>query len=504
MQRSSKVIESSNGANRRCLHSTHHASSMADECPEKEEAQFLLNGSPATIIYDPAKKQVSIKSSDETSISQSDIIGVAPNEGCLAYNLIYVEQPAKQEESSNDPSFPVVKSVEFKDLPSAFVSDYTIQSQTERQRDGLPHWEKIPTTHIVVSTLSGTGLAPSFYSSVLQPLLTILNLREHKHYVVHYTRSARTVIELTENVFLPQANEGVSQRIILLSGDGGVVDVVNGMMSKRHTTLYNEPRIILIPMGTGNALAHSTSITRDNTWGLSTLARGKPEHLPLVKAMFSPGARLLVNEGNGEEEIPIETVDGNPVLFGAVVCSWGLHAALVADSDTTEYRKYGLQRFKMAVKENLFPSDGSTSHAYRAKLSLLKRDADDDEKWAPVERDAHSYVLAALVSNLEKTFVISPKSKPLDGQLRVVHFGRMSGEEVMRIMRLAYQNGKHIEEKEVGYEDVEGIGIEFAGTEKDGRWRRICVDGKIVRVEEDGWVEVTKGTSKVLQLNILR
>lgn len=477
---------------------------MADERPAKEEAQFLLNGSPANIAYHPANKAVSIKYSDGGSISEADIIGVVPTEGRLAHNLIYVEHPKEQEGSSSDPSFPIVKSTEAEDLPPTFVSDFAIQPQTEGQREGLPHWEKIPTTHIVVSTLAGTGLAPSFFSTVLNPLLTILNLREHEHYVVHHTRSARTVIELTENVFLPQADEGVSQRIILLSGDGGVVDVVNALMSKRHTPVYNEPKITLIPMGTGNALAHSAGVTRDNTWGLSSLARGTPQHLPLMKAIFSPGARHLVSEGNDEEEIPIKTLDGNPVLFGAVVCSWGLHAALVADSDTTEYRKYGLERFKMAAKENLFPSDGSTSHAYRAKLSLLKSDPDGNDKWTPVERDSHSYVLAALVSNLEKTFVINPKSKPLDGQLRVVHFRHMNGEEVMRIMGLAYQDGKHVEEKDVDYEDVEGVGIEFAGAEKDGRWRRICVDGKIVRVEEDGWVEVTKETSKVVQLNVLR
>ena len=467
---------------------------MADQ---SKEVRSLLDGRPANIVYDVAEKSVSIRfPNNGQAITQSDIIGVTPIEGKLTHNLVYVKSPENQRESSGEPSFPEIKSVEAEGLLSTFVEEYDIQPQVEHQR------QKIPTTHVIVSTLSGTGLAPLFFSSVLKPFLSILNLREHADYAVHQTTSATTVTELTENTFLPQANEGIAQRIILLSGDGGIVDVVNGLMSEKHAPTYKAPRIILIPMGTGNALAHSSGITRDNTWGLSTLARGSANQLPLLKSIFSPGARLISDEGNKEEEI--KSIDGSPVLFGAVVCSWGLHAALVADSDTSEYRKFGIERFKMAAAENLFPSDGSTSHAYRAKVSLLRRNADGNKKWTAVQRDDHSYVLAALVSNLEKTFVINPKSEPLDGHLRVVHFGHMNGQEVMRIMGLAYQAGKHVEDKDVGYEDVEGLSIDFNGTEKHGRWRRICVDGKIVRVEENGWIKVTKEPSNVLELNVLK
>ena len=42
--------------------------------------------------------------------------------------------------------------------------------------------------------------------------------------------------------------------------------------------------------------------------------------------------------------------------------------------------------------------------------------------------------------------------------------------------------------------------IEFGGQEAEGRWRRVCVDGKIVRVEEDGWVELRKDSRRVLDI----
>jgi hypothetical protein len=78
----------------------------------------------------------------------------------------------------------------------------------------------------------------------------------------------------------------------------------------------------------------------------------------------------------------------------------------------------------------------------------------------------------------------------------LVHFGPTTGDEAMRIMGLAYQGGKHVEDEKVRYEKVEGLRIEMR--EEDERWRRVCVDGKIVRVEEGGWVEVRKRVGGVV------
>ena len=142
------------------------------------------------------------------------------------------------------------------------------------------------------------------------------------------------------------------------------------------------------------------------------------------------------------------------------------------------------------------PSDGSSPHEYRGKLSILQ--PSDPSNWKPIPRDRHMYVLVAAVSNMEKTFRISPASRPLDGKLRVVHFGPLPADIVMSIMMRAYQDGKHVEDERIGYEDIEGLRIEFH--EEDERWRRVCVDGKIVAVENGGWLEVRKSEEHVLDL----
>ena len=350
-------------------------------------------------------------------------------------------------------------------------------------------------THVILSIGSGHRKAAEFYDECVGPLLATLYPKNHQNFHVHPTESATSVLELANDVFFPKANAGTALRIIVLSGDGGIIDLVNGLSSHATSTSYIAPQGVLIPLGTANALYHSINAGRPHTWGLTALASPQSRPLPLFTASFSPCARLLIDEARSEEELSTDPSTGRPTLHGAVVCSWGMHASLVADSDTAEYRKFGVERFKMAAKEALYPADGSAPHAYKAKVSVLK-----GKEWRALEQEEHMYTLATMVSNLEQTFCISPHTKPLDGSIHLVHFGPTSGDEAMRLMGLAYQGGKHIEEPAIRYEAIDGLRIEFEGREEEGRWRRICVDGKIVRVGKDGWVELKKDTRRVLDI----
>ncbi|KAF2644882.1 hypothetical protein P280DRAFT_366217, partial [Massarina eburnea CBS 473.64] len=348
-------------------------------------------------------------------------------------------------------------------------------------------------THIIISPGSGTKKASLFYISVLQPVLETLFPKGHTNFLVHTTTSATTVSELSSDIFLPTATAGINLRIILLTGDGGILDILNEFHTHPPSASYAAPELVLLPLGTANALFHSSNAAKDNTWGLRALVSRTTKPLPTFTASFSPGARLLVDEARKENELPLDPSTGHRVLHGAVVGSWAMHAALVADSDTSEYRKYGIDRFKMAAKHALYPSTGDAPHVYKAGISLLRNDT-----WASLEEQEHMYVLLTLVSNLEQSFCVSPATKPLDGSMHVVHFGPTAGDEAMRIMGLAYQGGKHVDDGAVRYEAVDGLRIVFK--EDEDRWRRICVDGKIVRVERGGWVEFRKGEGRVVDV----
>ena len=378
------------------------------------------------------------------------------------------------------------------DLSAEYVRKHNVSSY-------LQNWVKHTSKAIdvVVSTKSGTLQAQTYYDNVVQKAIHRIFGHDSIASTI-LTTSDRSVVEFTK-LILEKANDSQRQLILLLSGDGGIVDILDVLSKGKRSPQYVRPVIGLLALGTGNALANSTGLNKGHTKGLKSFFHGKPEVLPSFRVVFSPESTLVINEGRDKEVLQVDH-DGNGLLFGAVVCSWGLHASLVADSDTTEFRKYGSERFTMVAKELLTPSDGSPPHLYKGKITLTKKDSDGQIRHDLMERRDHEYILATLVSNLEENLTISPRSNPFDGQLRLLHFGPMPSDQVMGIMGLAYQGGKHVENDLVGYEEIEGMRIDFEDDSPE--WRRVCVDGKIVQVSEGGWIEleIVKKEDRVMEL----
>lgn len=286
-----------------------------------------------------------------------------------------------------------------------------------------------------------------------------------------------------------------------------MVDIIDAVYTFASSTNFSPsswkaPMIALVPAGTGNALAHSSGIAGDGTGGLATMMRGSPRRLPVFRVSLPVGSKALDGEGK-----VVETYQQRQTVHGAVVFSWALHSTLVADSDTPEYREHGSSRFQMAAKELLFPEDGGAPHAFKGTLSYRARGA-TEEDWTVVQRREHAYVLLTLVSNLEEKFRISPKSKPLDGIMRLVHFAPFEhsepatgGKGVMQIMEAAYDGGKHIADKHVEYEQVDGLRLKME--EDDERWRRVCIDGKIFVVPRGDLVEIAREDRDLVELLVL-
>ena len=346
--------------------------------------------------------------------------------------------------------------------------------------------------HVFISTGSGTGRAQSVWTGLLRPLLAHFGLEELRHYRVHFTTSETSVAEWTTKWILPLAQSIRSPLVILLSGDGGVVDMINALTSP--PTPFTPPEIALVPVGTGNALATSTGIEKLGS-SLRTLLYGTPRPLPIFRTTFSPNARLLSDHGRTHTPFPTTP----PTLHGAVVFSWALHAAIVADSDTPVLRAHGPARFQHAAQQALLP----TPHPYRGTVSFRPPDT---THWHVIPRDAHGYILAALVRALEPGFTINPAASragmPPQPPLRLVHFGPLDAGATAELLRLAYAEGAHVRDERVGYEDVGAVRVVMTAGEEE-RWRRVCVDGRIVVLEEGGWVEVEMMAEKEWVVKIL-
>ncbi|KAK3307493.1 ATP-NAD kinase-like domain-containing protein [Chaetomium strumarium] len=454
------------------------------------------------------------------------------------YYLVYSlseRAPANNDDGDSKPFTLSVLRVPKPQLPEN-LSEFLLD------RGNLPvssHLRPPREVHVVVSTGSGLRRAPEFYGSVLRPLLGALGLEERGEshqdgngngpgYRLTVTKDSNTIRDFAGELGRDGTTTG-ERTIILLSGDGGVVDLLNGLDRAdppqsatgsgpgSGSGSPTPPTIALLPLGTGNALFHSlhkplynnkcTSPESDPApspliLGLRTLFQGTPAPLPTFRASFSPGAKLVSaptepepdDPDSVEEEATKVAVDH---LVGAIVASYGFHASLVWESDTPAYRVHGDKRFGMAAAELL-----KVSHAYDATVTVRRRGgggefiimnlSDDNNDNNRREGGGRlSYVLTTLVSNLERTFTISPASRPLDGQLRLVHFGDVGGDRTMEIMMAAYRDGEHVGMDGVGYEEeVEEVMVAIA--EEDPRWRKVCVDGSIVEVEKGGWMRVRR------------
>ncbi|KAF2971093.1 hypothetical protein GQX73_g2421 [Xylaria multiplex] len=399
--------------------------------------------------------------------------------------------------------------------------------------------------HVVVSTHSGTGLSTHFYENTLAPLLEAFGLTasgeseqgvtgQQDSYHLLITQNAESVKDFARSLAaLDRDEKNIEHTVVLLSGDGGVVDILNAYTAdKEDADSQGQPLIAVLPLGTGNALFHSlnktvkTPAASDLVQGLRTLLRGRAAPLPSFKATFPEGSRTITYS---ETSTPTPTVDGSTKaidstpslgeqteyvthLYGVVVASYGFHSQLVWESDTPEYRKHGAKRFQMVAAELL-----KESHAYRATVEITRSYFVTDKEIIGVrelDREQHAYILVTPVSNLEKTFCISPDSRPLDGKLRIVHFGPVDGAKTMEIMMAAYDGGKHVDmrwegkkaqgqdgevrEERVGYHEINEVKI--TTQEEDARWRKVCIDGTIVEIPSGGYMVVSKEARRHLRV----
>ncbi len=399
--------------------------------------------------------------------------------------------------------------------PFQLVAIQAPRAEIPAQLASVPRVAQLP-THLalgggvdyLLSTRAGTGRAVPFWETVLRPLL-----RFAAQSLVQDTEPARVVVTDSDDSVRAYAREeraaaNAPRTIVLLSGDGGVVDLLNSSAAppsgeEDGTPL---PTIVLIPLGTGNALfnsLHKPLFTGPSelVLALRTLLGGVAAPLPVFKASFPPGSHIVKYTSKDEDaaETPSDVAAAEAqlhrqetdvdALYGSIVASYGFHAGIVYESDTPAYRAHGAARFGMVAQELL-----KTSHPYAAQIAIRRAGHDGDD-WERIPRDTHAYVLSTLVSNLERTFTISPKSRPLDGQLRLVHFAPLGPARTMEAMMKAYDDGKHVDVawddgERIYYDDIDEITIQVE--DEEARWRKACIDGTIVDIPKGGTVRVQR------------
>lgn len=319
---------------------------------------------------------------------------------------------------------------------------------------------------VLSSPASGTGNAREDYNRLVLPIL--------KHFKVAHSHICLKD-KVTTSYIGANGQFTPDTIFILLSGDGVIHELINALAKNPH---FSEPgtqiRICPVPCGSGNGLSSSLKIA-SVAQGIRNIFKGTFQPLPLVRV----------------RSLSLGTV------YSAVVVSWGLHAALVDDSDSADYRqRYGNERFKEAATHNLYPKP----HSYRGSFHVRKASRFPDFGTSARQRDvalgdSHTYVLITRCCNLEATWKIAPMASPIKNptKLDVVRMGNLSGEALGSILMDGYKCGAQINNPDFEYYRVESAKLTIG--EKDERWRRICIDGAIHLVDPQETIEVDLVTS---------
>lgn len=321
--------------------------------------------------------------------------------------------------------------------------------------------EKAPVV-VLSSPPSGQGLAIQTYSRLLLPILKHFRVA-HSHIVL---KDESTASYLAANgQFIPDTI------FILISGDGVIHEVVNGLATNPHFSANDTPiKICPIPTGTGNGLSTSLKI--------SNLAQGIRA---IFKDCFQPLPVLSVE------------INGRPLpIYATVVVSYGLHASLIRDCASPEVKaRYGNNRFQEMAKRHLYPSP----YLYQADLKLLR--ASKFPEFSGPEADTtvgdgeHTYCLFTRCSNLESDWNIAPLASPFSesDKFDVVRMGNLSGADLGTILMDAYKSGAQINRRAFEYYRVHQATLGITETANDRRV--LCIDGVVIELAAHDQVKVS-------------
>lgn len=346
---------------------------------------------------------------------------------------------------------------------------------------------------IINSTSAGTKQSTEIFFSIIVPLLKRFGIA----HVYVATSSAQTIPNHAKSF----TN---SSTVLLLAGDTSISEFVNSLVDQPQERKTRKPNsspkddplhlnVICIPTGSGNAISHS--IGHDSiAKAISRIFLGELQPLANFKVEFPLGSSPVTANTELPKTLPQCPTQIPPYHVFAVI-SWALHASLVADSDSAEFRKFGVTRFQMAAADNLKrPQNykGAIALENSNEIQSLRVNGEPGDKNQPISLidGSHSYVLFTLISQLEKGYVISPHCvAPTSKALYLIDLPYLPSDQLHYVINLPYKAGKHIEDSRVRYvritarsdlqtTDQEQLVAAIAPEETNPQNQRWCLDGQ--------------------------
>lgn len=330
---------------------------------------------------------------------------------------------------------------------------------------------------IIDSTKSGNLQSSQFYSSILNPILTKLSIN-----FTYLKTSSPTSIHDFANSILLSSLRNDNLLFLFLSGDTAISEFINTIyyrITQNSLQKISNLTILPFPHGTGNGLCNSINLSSD-LFSIKALFQNNIHHLPLYS--LSSNSKLKCSGILADD---ITYLNNNDKYF-IVVASWGIHSALVYESDTPEMRTFGTSRFQMAAQKIL-----QQHSLFKGKISINSKDYlsfdSSSNKWITSSHPKSisgfsdlSYFLVTGVSNFEKKYVISPNGNPDTDDLYSITIPHLQSPlDVMELLNQGYENGKLVNDPKVDYrhlDDSKTLELELSN-EMSPLLSIICLDG---------------------------
>ncbi|GAA5902055.1 hypothetical protein JCM8208_006675, partial [Rhodotorula glutinis] len=229
--------------------------------------------------------------------------------------------------------------------------------------------------------------------------------------------------------------------LVVLGGDGTVHEVLNGLLlldggcGEVDGPLWEgagRVEVVLIPTGTANALYHHLFPSESPSYPPDSPAAPFHSLLSFLRSLSPPLSPSSSSSSPSPTLLPLALALNalpSPCLrrtLTTVVSSAALHAALLHDAEELRSTHPGVERFKIAARQNVdrwwegeMRLSGSVRRYNPATRAWVPAegparrtgaiDSDNDGDKAPMVIDGpFAYVVAALVSRFEPTFVVAP------------------------------------------------------------------------------------------------
>lgn len=361
------------------------------------------------------------------------------------------------------------------------ISDSTkTVSLTQETSDNLNTFD----IYVIESVKSGKIKTERLYNTVLKNVFSFVGIQNYTYLETSSPDSIGDFAEHIKKKSLPTSK----LLLLFLSGDTVMFEFLNSFYYLYPSTDSTPQTYILpFPHGTGNALANSLHFYSDLD-SIKALLQFKPVHLPVYQ-MKTHDTLTSINK------LLLNLIQNPSILF-LVVASWGLHSNLVYESDKPEMRiKYGAERFKIAANHVLAENPVFTGSIQDNNCYYIFNS--QKGKWESTKDSSLqdlSYFLLSAVSNLEKTFEISPNSKIDQDLLHLVAIPHVDSDKVMKLMYEAYNHGAHVNDDLVLYKPTKSISLNMQSP-NSGKSEIICLDGSLWEVS---------GTTRNLNFSILQ